>query len=479
MKMKNRFYILLCLLYMGMVSCNSWLDVQPKTELDEEEMFSKQQGFQETLTGVYMNMKSTGSYGGNLMYGTIEYLAQHWDCSNGSYQEKISRFNYTDASVQGQFETIYTQLYKTIMSANTVLEKIDEKRSVFETGMYEIIKGEALALRAYCHLDLLRLFGPMPMKTGNSTVLPYVTTVTIDYHEHHTYEEFTHLLEDDLLLADSLLKTSDPVQATVRQRDVENNVTLSVSASDFLKARHLRFNYYAVKALEARFYLWLGGSENKAKACACAKEVMDAVDEEGKPVFELGSVGAFVNEDYVFSSEHIMAVYDHKLSDRSTTAFSGNPSYTKDNNVLVPELYEAGTTDIRYVLWTSYTQSGGNIKWSLKKFLQKDENSAINQLPLLRLSEMYLIAMECGTIAEANELYEAFCIARDIPVREFHEVELEDILLEEYNKEFYAEGQTFYLYKRLGVENMLWAQDPGNEEAFVVPLPLKEVNYAK
>ena len=81
------------------------------------------------------------------------------------------------------------------------------------------------------------------------------------------------------------------VSATVRQRDVENNVTLSVSASDFLKARHLRFNYYAVKALEARFYLWLGGSENKAKACACAKEVMDAVDEEGKPVFELGSVG--------------------------------------------------------------------------------------------------------------------------------------------------------------------------------------------
>lgn len=76
-------------------------------------------------------------------------------------------------------------------------------------------------------------------------------------------------------------------------------------------------------------------------------------------------------------------------------------------------------------------------------------------------------------------MYKAFCIARDIPVREFQEAELEDILLEEYNKEFYAEGQTFYQYKRLGVENMLWAQDPGNEEAFVVPLPLKEVNYAK
>lgn len=101
-----------------------------------------------------------------------------------------------------------------------------------------------------------------------------------------------------------------------------------------------------------------------------------------------------MNEDYVFSSEHIMAIYDHKLSDRATNAFSGNPSYTKDQNVLVPELYEAGTTDIRYTLWTSYTQSDGKTKWSLKKFLQKDKNSAINRLPLLRLSEMYFIAME-------------------------------------------------------------------------------------
>lgn len=69
---------------------------------------------------------------------------------------------------------------------------------------------------------------------------------------------FTHLLEDDLLLADSLLKTSDPVQATVRQRDVENNVTLSVSASDFLKARHLRFNYYAGKSFGSSLLFVVG-----------------------------------------------------------------------------------------------------------------------------------------------------------------------------------------------------------------------------
>ena len=35
---------------------------------------------------------------------------------------------------------------------------------------------------------------------------------------------------------------------------------------DFMQARQIRMNYYAVCALEARVYLWLG---NKAKALVC------------------------------------------------------------------------------------------------------------------------------------------------------------------------------------------------------------------
>ena len=90
---------------------------------------------------------------------------------------------------------------------------------------------------------------------------------------------------------------------------------------------------------------------------------------------------------------------------------------------------------------------------------------------------MYFIIMECGPINEANELYEEFCISRDIPIAELHENQIQDILVEEYNKEFYAEGQAFYAFKRLAVEDILWAQDPGNEESYVIPLPLSEIDY--
>ena len=112
-----------------------------------------------------------------------------------------------------------------------------------------------------------------------------------------------------------------------------------------------------------------------------------------------------------------------------------------------------------------------------KKYFQSANMPAIskNTLPLIRLYEMYLIAMECSTFAEANDLYEVMSAARDItPVEIADAVELKDLLIKEYNKEFYGEGQAFYMYKRLGVEQILYTNEPGSVAAYVIPLPKNE-----
>ena len=177
--------------------------------------------------------------------------------------------------------------------------------------------------------------------------------------------------------------------------------------------------------------------------------------------------------------EHILAIYEYNLKDRAESAFTTNSSYSKAQNVLSPNLYPAGTTDIRYLgLWTSYTSGSGSVVFSIKKFLQDDNHDEINQFPLIRLAEMYFIAMECGPLSEASRLYEEFCLSRDIELVNLQsEAQLEEVLIKEYNKEFYAEGQAFYAFKRLAVENILWAKFPGDEESYVVPLPLSEINY--
>ena len=48
--MKIRFYILTCLLFGGLVSCNDWLDVKPETQTDEKDMFETVSGFKNALT---------------------------------------------------------------------------------------------------------------------------------------------------------------------------------------------------------------------------------------------------------------------------------------------------------------------------------------------------------------------------------------------------------------------------------------------
>ena len=49
-------------------------------------------------------------------------------------------------------------------------------REVITTpGYYEIMKGEALGLRAFLHFDLLRMFGPVFAMEPQGKAIPYRT----------------------------------------------------------------------------------------------------------------------------------------------------------------------------------------------------------------------------------------------------------------------------------------------------------------
>ena len=70
------YYILSGCLLLG-TGCSNWLDVKPSTRVEQEEMFSTEDGFKNTLTGVYIKLKSNSLYGKTLTMELTEYLAQH------------------------------------------------------------------------------------------------------------------------------------------------------------------------------------------------------------------------------------------------------------------------------------------------------------------------------------------------------------------------------------------------------------------
>ena len=103
---------------------------------------------------------------------------------------------------------------------------------------------------------------------------------------------------------------------------------------------------------------------------------------------------------------------------------------------------------------------------------------ARNVFPMMRLYEMYLIAMECSSLSEANALYVEMAAARNAPsVTITSEEQLRELLIKEYNREFYGEGQAFYAYKRMAAEKIYFTNEPGTKDAYVVPLPVQESVY--
>ena len=459
--------LLLCCI----TACNDWLEVAPQAEKEEAEMFEKEVGFRNVLIGAYIRMKSNNLYGEDLTYGSIEMLAQHWTNTDdlGKY---LKAYNYEQSVVETKINSFYGNLYKVIADVNGLLNNIDARKEMFEGNNFEIIKGEALAIRAFCHFDVLRLFGPIPTNLPEGTILPYVTTVSIVPNRLVSYNDFTTKLLADLDEAERCFEGNDPILTA----SIKELSTLEVAQDDnFLCDRQMRMNYYAVCALKARVQLWLG---NKNEALKYAQKVIDAKDPNGNVMFRLGSATDCANGDLIFSSEHIFNLNVYNLSDFKISA--ANTFYT--NSTALKYFWASETTDIRrgkmwkevydnywwtyYYYMTKYTQATNMPVW------------AKNSIPLFRLAEMYLIAMECGSIQNANDLYKEVCIARDItPVTFGSTEELSETLILEYNREFYGEGQAFYAYKRLGRSKIFGTSTVGSALIYVLPLPKAESLY--
>jgi hypothetical protein len=454
-------------------SCNDWLDVQPKTTIKQERMFETEDGFKEVLTGAYIKLKGTNLYGTELTIKTIELLSQHWDVDPKSIEAAIEDYDYNDARVKDKIKNIYGGLYGVIANVNSLLEHIDSKKDVFRSGMYELVKGEALAIRAYCHFDILRLFGPVPKGTKTNVKLSYVKKVTKEAFVQVSYAEYIQLLLEDISQAEQLLKDVDPINSS-------NNLNYPATATtdSYFKYRTLDINYYAVLALKARYYLWV---DNNPKAYEYAKMVIDAKNMNGGNKFKF----TILNQnsgDFTFSSEHVFSIKKN-LWNVSKMFFqrAGYGTLSKSRTLIKKDVFEHKLTDIRYGLFTNATQAGKAF-FTNKKYWQVYGGIDIlkkNVIPLIRLSELYFIAIEASpSLSESNALYEKFCTYRNNSMSDFtSKTEVLSTILKEYRKEFYGEGLMFYTYKRLNIKNVLWANREVTEDDYVIPLPDTEILY--
>lgn len=174
--MKKRIiYSVLLILTVLTSSCESWLDVDPRTKVKSDDLFETEAGFKDALIGAYTLMKAEALYGRELTYGFIDAVTGPYAAYNNKVYNEVAQWKYlTSTPVRAQIDAMWSKMYNMLANVNNLLDNIDKRQSVFTGDNYNIIKGEALGLRAYIHFDLLRLFASAA--DLNKEAIPYVKT---------------------------------------------------------------------------------------------------------------------------------------------------------------------------------------------------------------------------------------------------------------------------------------------------------------
>lgn len=481
----RRFILSYVVLGMVFASCSNWLDVRPETEQKEEEQFSAYKGFRSALTGCYMAMTDQDAYGEKLTMSHIESLASLWyipteGSGNRQADYYLSQHDYNDVACKA-LQGIYSKLFNVIVQANKIIANAEANAGVFpDEATRSVIMGEAYAIRAYCQLDVLRLFGEVPNGNGEKVSLPYSEVTAFNERAvRYDYDGYVQKLLADLKKAEELLKDNDPI---FRFTFMDLNYPAYTDLDDtYLAYRQSRLNYWAVKALQARAYLYLG---RKEEAYVAAKAIIEAKDAEGNPVMELSGdddrikgMCACPNEClFYLSKNNIKTIADFLIGGADVQQVRSVNLYTTrerlDNN-LFPENKDM---DSRYTDgWNKQIEKGKYA--AIKKYYFNDDAEDLTLyyqiIPMLRMAEVYLIAIETtGDEDEANRLYADYMlkgcgIALNEDAFPSNGSRLE-VLLPEYRREFFAEGQMFYTYKRTGASEMLWCKDKITDEHYVL-----------
>lgn len=456
-------YIFLCLAgIISLSSCNDWLDVKPSDELDRSDLLKNENGYAEALTGVYASMSKPELYGRTLTWYVPEILAGYYAMTGSSiayWQEfsyKHSNENRNETAIE-LIDGIWLNLYNCIANLNSMLDEMDGQEGLFTGDNYNIMKGEAIGLRAYLHFELLRMFGEPYAIGRDNEAIPFVDHLSTEVFPILTVDEALTRIINDLNTARELL-ANDPIHLGTSPSEVlapipSDPYGYSSNQVEPYHNRRFRFNYYAALGTLARAYLWKG---DKTNALNCAREVIADQSKrfpwvKSSNLTNIGKTDSYsYNQDRTFATEHLFAMNVEKLEEyidgwtyQGENRFDANilsVSYAGEN------FYEGNDIRKQYLMtdvgWNKYSSKYYQTHVVLHCFQKR--------IPLIRVSEMYYIAAECtGDADEALSLIDEVRQHRglnDMPLTSSASVQ--DELQKEYQKEFLGEGQLWFYYKR-------------------------------
>lgn len=444
-------------------SCDSFLEVDQVGKSTIPVFFSDMDGIRAALPGAY---SSVYEYYGEEFVLYPDVAADMLQVDVTGDNSMISQYNYTSdpdeeiTAVGG----IWTDANKALVNVNNILEYLPSLSASFPENKdeLEIIKAEALFLRALIHFDLVRVYAQ-----------PYNYT-----------DDASHIGVPVLLKTPS----SDDNVPRNTVKEVYDQIITDLKASEtlFVNGVGSESSYYAsekaVYGLLARVYLYMERWEEAVDYATLAiNSTPLSQDQEYLDMF------LTVSDD-----DEALFKLNGKLKSPELISFYNLQSPLGYASEKLLALFNENPEDIRLQLFEVNTSSN---TYGTLKFLKENVDIADKQYDIivLRASEMYLIRAEAYNNLEQIELAKAdlkALLARnsqknigDVNITETTQTDIAELIDKERSKELCFEGHRLYDITRTKQDMVRDANTSSSVKEvqypsylFVLPIPQKEMD---
>lgn len=140
----------------SMTSCSDWLEMEAYTSDDIETTFSDEVRADKFVQGCYRGLIHNEMYYQLGMGETVMHSCEDGSTNNSRYMMCNYKF---DALIPATVTTIYKEQYRIIEATNIAISNLSKMP---ETEKRNQLLGEAICIRAFCYLNLIRIYGDIP-----------------------------------------------------------------------------------------------------------------------------------------------------------------------------------------------------------------------------------------------------------------------------------------------------------------------------
>ncbi len=401
-------------------SCgNEWLDgMTPPTEDEADKSLNTATDAEYALNGVYSIFRQYEYYGARYTYYGD---AKSEDMQARGDSKRVSSYYLFLTNAVNATSTFWNTPYEVIRNLNTIIQFTDKFTGDEFTAQLKNIRGQALTARAMAHFDLVKIHGmPYTKDNGASMGVPVVTT--------------------------RLPNDAKPARNTVAEVYTQVITDLEEASDLIAKTKNDgKLNWFATRLLLARAYLY---KNDNAKAY----EIASGLIAEAK---KGSTYRLFTNAEYASAwtqqtgVEYFFVLINKEDEVEESKEFisylmsrSGYDDLSLSSDYMA--LMNADKNDVRNSIIDAYKPS--TYQWYLKKYLSP--SYSYSNIPVLRMSEAYLIAAEAAVKLGDKEnaaLYLNGIVTRANPAKSVsqEEVDLDRVLLER-RKELVGEGHRLF-----------------------------------